>query len=193
MKKRIKKQIFGFSDDSWMYILLLSTLVILGESLKSYTFMFNKVELTYSLILLPVIFLLTNYITKKYDFQTTICAISASACINVIFIYMINFALGRSANLMTVGGGFCSYVIAQLMNLNIYKFLLENTKSPIMLIILNYIFSLIVFYMFYTLLNLNILVTDTYWKGYFTTIFIQTLECIILSIIDKKIKKGLEK
>ena len=56
-------------NDSWMYILLLSTIVILGESLKTYTFNLLGVNLTYVIFLLPFIFMVTNYITKKYGFK----------------------------------------------------------------------------------------------------------------------------
>ena len=42
-------------NDSWMYILLLSTIVILGESLKTYTFNLLGVNLTYVIFLLPFI------------------------------------------------------------------------------------------------------------------------------------------
>ena len=48
MKKKTKTY-----DDSWMFILLLTTLAILIESLKSYTFKMLGVSLTYSLFLLP--------------------------------------------------------------------------------------------------------------------------------------------
>ena len=41
----------------------------LGESLKTYTFNLLGVNLTYVIFLLPFIFMVTNYITKKYGFE----------------------------------------------------------------------------------------------------------------------------
>ena len=80
-----------------------------------------------------------------------------------------------------------------MINLYIYVFLLNNTKSPVILVWLNYLFSLVIFYMFYTLINLSVLVTNSYWSGYFLTLGIQAVVCILLTAIDHKIKRGLEK
>ena len=60
-----KKKEESLYDDCWMYILLLTTLVILLESLKTYTFKIAGVHLTYAIFLLPFIYLLVNYIAKK--------------------------------------------------------------------------------------------------------------------------------
>ena len=59
-----KKKSDELYDDSWMYILLLTTLAILTESVKTYTFKINSISLSFSIILLPFVYLLTNYINK---------------------------------------------------------------------------------------------------------------------------------
>lgn len=177
-------------NDCWMYILLLTTLVILLESLKTYTFQVAGVHLTYAVFLLPLIYLLANYITKKYDYKKTVAAIAISGVLFVSFVAVISFALGERLILTSLTGEFCGYVISQFVNLTIYMFLLNNTKSPFILILLTYLFSLIVYYMFYTLIYLNMITLDTYWKGYFITLGIQTILCIPISYIDKKIARG---
>ena len=49
MTKRItKEELQDMYNDSWIYIMLLSTLVILTESLKNYTFVFTA-KITYSI------------------------------------------------------------------------------------------------------------------------------------------------
>ena len=189
-KKKKKKDIY---NDSWLYIILLSTIVILGEALKTYTFNIGDISLTYTIFLLPIMLLLTNYIIKKSGYRTAIAAICLSAVAMVLFVSIINFALGRTVSLMAIGGELSGYVCAQLVSLNIYLFLLNNTKSPAVLVWLNYLFALIVFYMFYTLINLKVLVTETYWIGYFITLALQAVECFGITLIDKKIKRGLEK
>ena len=188
-----KKEVKLFSDDSWMYTLLLSTLLILGESLKTYTFTLKGVELTYTVFLLPIIFLITNYITKKYSFERSVSAICLSAVALVIFTYGINYSLSRQVSFLAVGAEVSAYLVSQMVNLYIYIFLLNNTKSPMVLVLLNYVFSLILFYMFYTIINLSVIVTDTYWTGYFVTLVMQTVECLVISFIDTKIKRGIEK
>ena len=47
-------------DDSWMYILLLTTLTILTYSLATYTFKLTDIRLTYSIFLLPILYLISN-------------------------------------------------------------------------------------------------------------------------------------
>ena len=44
--------------------------------------------------------------------------------------------------------------------------------------------------MLYTLIYLNKVVYESYWTSYFMTIGIDSIICIILAFIDKKIKRG---
>lgn len=178
-------------DDSWIYILLLSTVVILAESLKNYQFSFENVTLTYSLILLPFIYFITNYITKKYGYKKSIVGISMSGLALVAFALVMNFATGRATNMFDLSGGFCGYVISQFVNLTIYDFLLNNTESPFILVFLTYIFALVVNYLFYTLIRMNMLALDNYWISYFSTLIIQGILCLLLTFFDGQIKKGL--
>ena len=72
MRKRLtKEELKDLYNDSWIYTMLLSTLIILIESLKTYTFGLFDVELTYSLLLLPLVFLITNYMNKKFGISTS--------------------------------------------------------------------------------------------------------------------------
>ncbi len=184
---RIKK----LYDDSWMYILLLTTLTILLYSLSTYKFSVSDTKITYSILGLPLVFFIANYITKKYNYAKTVTAIATSAVFMVIFVLVVNFALGKETVLIDISGHFCGYVISQFVNLTIYYFLIQNTNQPLPLIFLTYLFSLIVFYMFYTIINLNMMISEQYWSGYFITLCIQSLICAIISIIDKKtIRKG---
>ena len=63
MTKKKQEELY---DDSWLYILLLTTLSILLESLKTYKFQLMGVSISYAIILLPIVYLLVNYITKKF-------------------------------------------------------------------------------------------------------------------------------
>ncbi len=187
MRKRKENEIY---NDSWLYIMLLTTLVILLESLKSYKFNVYGTSLTYSLFLLPLIYFIVNYIAKKYDYKKAIAAITLSGGLLVLFVVIMSFALGERFFLSSITGEFCAYIASQLVNLTIYMFLLNNTKSPYLLVFFNYLFSLIVYYMFYTLIYLNMIILDNFWLGYFITLGIQFIICIPLAFIDKKIKRG---
>lgn len=187
MTKKVKK----LYNDSWMYILLLTTLTILLYSLSSYQFKIGDIKLSYSVFGLSLIFFVANYITKKYNYTRTITAIATSGVAMVLFILIMNFALGKVTILSNVSGYFCAYVISQFVNLMIYYFLLQNTTSKWPLVFLTYVFSSIVFYMFYTLIYLDMMVVDSYWKGYFISLGIQSVISLFLTIIDKKvIKRG---
>ena len=184
-KKKIEKDY----SDCWMYILILTVLVILMESLKNYTFVVGGVNLTYALFLMPLMYLLVNFITKKYDYKKGVASIAISGVIFVCFIAIMSFAMGEKLILGNISGEFCAYVISQFVNLTLYVFLLKNTKFPLQLIVLNYMFSLIIYYLFYTLINLQVIVLDGYWTGYFITLGIQFIIVLILSFIDKRIKE----
>lgn len=180
-------------NDSWMYILLLSTIVILGESLKTYTFSLLGVNLTYVIFLLPFIFMVTNYITKKYGFKRTLTAILISSISLIAFVLLMNFAIGKTFTISSISGGLAGYLVSQTINTMIYKFLLVNTNSPYLLVLLNYVFGYIVFYMLYAIVRMDLVIADTFWIGYFITLFIQTLMSMGLATIDKKIKVGMSK
>ena len=180
-------------NDSWMYILLLSTIVILGESLKTYTFNLLGVNLTYVIFLLPFIFMVTNYIPKKYGFKRTLTAIIISSISLIAFVLLMNFAIGKTFTISSISGGLAGYLVSQTINTMIYKFLLVNTNSPYLLVLLNYVFGYIVFYMLYAIVRMDLVIADTFWIGYFITLFIQTLMSMGLATIDKKIKVGMSK
>ncbi|MBR3049366.1 MAG: hypothetical protein IKG58_02245 [Bacilli bacterium] len=185
--KKKKSQVY---EDSWIYILLLSAVVILQQSLKNYTFIIDDFNLSYSLFLLPVIYFLTNYITKKKGYQKSIMAISISAMAMVIFVVFMNLCMGRGFELYNVAGDFCGYFISQLINLTIYEFLLDNTKPNYILLLLTYIFALVVNYLFYSLFYISSIAIDNYWVIYFTTLILQTMLVMLLAFIDMQIKRG---
>lgn len=176
-------------EDCWIYILLLTTLVIFISSLKSYCFTILGVELTYAVFFLPLIYLVANYITKMFDYKKAVAAISISGVMSICFLAIISFAMGKTLILSKQSGDFCGYVISQFFNLTLYQLLLTNKKNSPINVFLVTLFSLVIFYLFYTLINLRELTYSTYWIGYGITICIQGMICIPLSILDYKIRK----
>ncbi len=180
-------------DDSWLYSLILITMTIFLEALKKYTFTIFNVNLTYALFLLPVVYLIANYIMKKYGYKKAVVSISISGLALVLFYTLVTVLLKRELLLTNISGEFCGYVISQFANLTIYAFLLNNTKLNYFLVVINYIFALVINYMFYTLIYLNKVVLNNFWKGYLITLLIQTVICFIIGFLDIKIKRGIEK
>lgn len=180
-------------NDSWMFIFLLSTLLILTESVKNYTFTIQNLEFTYAIFIIPFLYFITDYITKKYGFKRGLTSIVVSAIALIAFILVMNFSLGSTFDFSCLNGGLIGYIVSQMVNVMIYRFLLINTTSPFVLVLLNYVFGLVIFYVVYTLVNMNITITNTFWVEYFIVLVVQTLMCIALTVIDKKIPLGLGK
>ena len=138
-----------------------------------------------------VVFFITNFITKKYGYGKSIVAISFSGVALVVFSFLMSLIIGQQFNFYDICGGFCGYVVSQFVNLSIYQFIITNTNSSFILIYLTYIFAFVVFYLFYTLIYMNLLVFDNYWISYFSTLIIQGVLCFLLVFFDVNIKRGI--
>lgn len=181
------------NSDSWIFMLLLTTLLILIKSVNIFSFRLLDFKLSYSLFLLPISYFLVDYIAKKYDYKKAIAAISIASVIFVCFTVIMSYLVSNKVILNTVVGEFFSFVVSQFVNLTIYMFLLNNTKSPFILVLFNYIFCIMIYYLIYTLIYFNVLSFDNYWTNFFMTIGIQTGICILLTIVDKRIERGQKK
>lgn len=176
-------------EEFWIYILLLTTLVIFLSSLKSYTFTLMGVELTYAVLFLPLIYFVANYITKMFDYKKTVAAIAISGVMSICFLAIVSFAMGKNLILTKHSADFCGYVVSQFFNLTLYQFLVSNKKNTLINLFIVNLLSLIIFYFFYSLINIKDISYGTYWLGYGLTIVIQGIICIPLTILDFKIKK----
>lgn len=183
----MKKRLY---DDSWMYILLLTTLIILTESIKGYTFRLFECDISFSIILIPLIFIISNFITKKYNHKKTIFAISISTLCLIGYLFIMCFAIGKEFIITDIIGDIGAYLAAQCINLILCSFLIYNTKPNVFLIFSTYLLALIIFYMTYTLIYLNTMSLDNYWQIYLIAMGIDGLICIPLSIVDQMIKLG---
>ena len=188
-----QKEVLEVEQDGWwVYVLLLSTIVILAHSLKDYTFYVENLSLTYAIFILPIVYFVTNYITKKYGYAKSVIGIAISGLLLVLFALVMSFVIGRNFSFYDISGEFCGYVVSQFVNLTIYQFLLVNTAGSFILTFLTYMFAFVVYYLFYTLLYMNLLVFDNYWVSYFSTLILQGILCLLLTFFDVHIKKGLE-
>ena len=176
-------------EEFWIYILLLTTLVIFLSSLKSYTFTLMEVELTYAVLFLPLIYFIANYITKMFDYKKTVAAIAISGVMSICFLAIISFAMGKNLILTKHSADFCGYVVSQFFNLTLYQFLVSNKKNTLINLFIVNLLSLIIFYFFYSLINISGIEYSTYWIGYGLTIVIQGIICIPLTILDFIVKK----
>ena len=83
--------------------------------------------------------------------------------------------------------------LAAAVVLSSHYYIMNNTNGSYTLVFLNYIFALIVYYFFYTIIHLDSVIYDGYWTSYFLTLGIQAIICLPLTAIDRQIKKGHER
>ena len=112
MKKNKEKK----NNDSWIYILLLTTLLILTESLKNYTFKVMDFKLTYSLFLLPIAYFLINYIAKKYDYKKAIAAIAISGVVFTSYSVIMAYVLESRYILRSLSGELVQFKQGNFLN-----------------------------------------------------------------------------
>ena len=188
-----QKEVLEVGEEGWwVCVLLLCAIVILAHCLKDYTFYVENLSLTYAIFILPIVYFVTNYITKKYGYAKSVIGIAISGLLLVLFALVMSFVIGRNFSFYDISGEFCGYVVSQFVNLTIYQFLLVNTTGSFILTFLTYMFAFVVYYLFYTLLYMNLLVFDNYWVSYFSTLILQGMLCLLLTFFDVHIKKGLE-
>lgn len=187
-KKEMKMQY----SDSWIYILILSTLVILAESLKTYMFKINNISLTFSIFLLPFAYFITNYVIKKFGHKEALKAVIISTLTLVVYVFIMSIAVNRDFSFSKILGGGLGYLISQIINITIYYFLINNTNTPFLLIFLTYLFALVVNYMVYMVLSLNMLIGDNFWISYFSALLLQSIICLLLTFFDTQIKRGVD-
>mgnify|MGYP003295337219 CR=1 FL=1 len=110
-KKLTKEQIKDLNNDFWIYTMLLSTLVILIESLKTYLITIKDTPITLAIFLVPIMYFIANYITKKFGSQRLIfgsnlpvsdpgAAIAKVACADISYEDKIKIAHGNLEKLI---------------------------------------------------------------------------------------------
>ena len=176
-------------SDLWIYVLLQSALLIFIESLKTYHFNLYGNLISLSIPLIPFLFLIINIITKKFGIKKALISIIISSVFTIIFVYLMSFAMKKQVEFAIYRGELIAYIISQMLNIFLYRFIENNTKKSYPLIFLSYIFSLIIFHMVYTLLYLDTTILEGYWIRYLLNISIEIVVCIPIAIIDKKLIK----
>lgn len=139
--------------------------------------------------MIPFLFLINNYISKKFGYKKGLLSIIISSISVTLFIILMSFSLNKVFDFSIYKGELLSYIISQLLNLIIYRYIQHNTKSSYPVVFLSYVFSLIIFHMVYTLSYLDTTILDGYWIRYLLNISIEVIVCICITILDKKVLK----
>lgn len=191
--KKTSKKKKNIKNDSFILAMLLSTVSILAVALKDYSFHLGDLQITFAVFAIPIILFISNYITKKYGFKTSLQAILVSSLIIVAFIILIKDLVNQRIILLEVVGHFVSYFVSLFINLSIYYYILINFRENQFLIYFDYMFSIVIHHMLYLLFLYRMVITDHFWNHYFGMIAIEGICAIVLVMIDKKIERGIKK
>ena len=171
---------------SWIYILLLTAVAILGWVLGKFEFNIGKATLTWAIFAYPFRYFIANIITKKYGYKETMNGISYSACLMLLFMIASSLLGEHNVDYVPVTGEVFGYLASQMINLTIYYYLYMNTKGNKLAILATYIFAMLVDNLISMLFISRMTIVDAFWRTYFVTILIETIISIILINFDEK-------
>lgn len=171
---------------SWVYILLLTAVAILGWVLGKFDFQIGKATLTFAVFAYPFRYFIANIITKKYGYKETMNGISYSACLMLLFMIISSLLGEKNVDYIPVTGEVFGYLASQMINLTIYYYLYMNTNGNKLSILATYVFAMLVDNLISMLFISRMTMVDAFWRTYFVTILIETIISIILINFDEK-------
>ena len=171
---------------SWIYILLLTAVAILGWVLGKFEFNIGKATLTWAIFAYPFRYFIANIITKKYGYKETMNGISYSACLMLLFMIASSLLGEHNVDYVPVTGEVFAYLASQMINLTIYYYLYMNTDGNKLAILATYIFAMLVDNLISMLFISRMTMVDAFWRTYFVTILIEAMISIILINYDTK-------
>ena len=164
---------------SWVYILLLTSVTILGYVLSKFDFTLFKVTLAGGIFVYPFRYFVANIITKKYGYKETMNGISYSALMLLLFITVSSLLSSYDINYIPVTGEIFAYIISQMITLTIYK----------RLILATYIFAMLVDNLV-SMLFASRMIVRAFFGSYLLTIIVEAIVAFILIwFCEKEVKK----
>ncbi len=181
-KKVVKEE----EVSSWVYILLLTAIAILGWVLGNFDFNIGKASLTLAIFAYPFRYFVANIITKKYGYKETMNGISYSACLMLLFIIVASLLGEHNIDYIPVTGEIFGYLASQMINLTVYYYLLRNADGNKFAVFATYIFAMLIDNLVCMLFISRMTMVDAFWRTYFATILIEAIISIVLVILDDK-------
>lgn len=186
-KGSARKEVIKHEEvSSYIYILLLTAIAILGWTLGKFNFNIGKATLTFAIFAYPFRYFVANIITKKYGYKETMNGISYSACLMLLFMITVSLLGEQNVNYVPVTGEIFAYLASQMVNLTIYYYLYMNTEGSKLSILATYIFAMLVDNLISMLFISRMTMVDAFWRTYFVTILIESIISIILINFDEK-------
>lgn len=182
-KKRVVK---GQEVSIWVYILLLTSVTILGWVLGQFDLPIGKVASTFAIFVYPFRYFIANIITKKYGYKETMNGISYSACLFLLFAIAASLLAQKDIDYIPLTGELFGYIVSQMINLCIYYYLLINTDTNKFAVLATYVFVMLIDNLINMLFASRMIMLDSFWKTYFVNILVETIISIVLIQFDHK-------
>ena len=186
---KIKKEV----ENSFVFLsLFMGVAAMLLVVLHRFTFNIFGYEIMSSIFMLPILVLISNYITKKIGFDKSLKSILISMLMMAGIIILLDDLLRKNISSLDIAANLISFFVSMLINLSIYYYITTNieTKKSTYLVFLNYVFTIIVYQMVYMIFISKLAITSDFWMSYFIMIIIGGIISAVLSIFDKKIERG---
>ena len=186
-KGSARKEVIRHEEvSSWVYILLLTAVAILGWVLGKFDFNIGKASLTFAIFAYPFRYFVANIITKKYGYKETMNGISYLACLMLLFIIVASLLGEHNIDYIPVTGEIFGYLASQMINLTVYYYLLRNADGNKFAVFATYIFAMLIDNLVCMLFISRMTMVDAFWRTYFATILIEAIISIVLVILDDK-------
>jgi len=182
MKTKTKNK----NQDSLIYILLLSSFIILFNAIQTYNIDIYNITISSSYLLLPIIFYIQNIMFNKFSTINNIFSILVSMFLSLIFIYTMDFILEKTLIIEELPLEIIILMITSYINLLCFKTIRNRINEPYILILANYLLVNIIYHLVNIIFTIDNIVFKYYFKEYFLILFIQLLIIIIISAIDKE-------
>lgn len=178
------------SNEVFMFSILLSVICILKTALNSYTFTLFNSSISFSIVLVPIIIFISNYITKKYGFKNSLNSIIISTLMVIAFIILIYDLENQPIVFLNLVNNFISYFVSLFINLSIYYYILTTMEEKPIIIGLNYMFSVVLNLFFTIFLLQGLVMTESMWNAFTISIIIDFVIVLLFVFLDKKVKRG---
>lgn len=177
---------------TYAYTFLLSAAVIFVISLKTFSFDIMGNDVSYAIFIVPFLYFLVELITKEIGFRPAKIAVLASTVVFYLSTLIVDMIFGFKFNLIGYLGITFAYFLSQFLNLFIYYYMLDNYKTPLIFVILNMVFCLLVNNMLYMIFSTGMVFTDNFWQSYAVALLCQFFTCVILGVVINFVKQGID-
>ena len=170
-------------------ILLLSSFTYLFSTLINYSFTYKHNNITYAIFILPVIFIILNYINKNNSTKDSLITIICSLILLFLLTILVNFTLGGTIDFIYLSKLIGLLFIVEFINIILYTFFKNKTDLNYLILFIHYLILFIIFNTIYILLSINTFTFGYFIKNYVIIIVIEFILSFLFGLLDKFILK----